>query len=60
MLHDPPGLVADAIADPVTGLLAAVAVRAALGDGTGALLDLSLAGTARWMADPGTGPVEEN
>ena len=60
MLHDPPGLVADAIADPVTGLLAAVAVRAALGDGTGVLLDLSLAGTARWMADPGIGPVEEN
>jgi hypothetical protein len=37
-----------------------VAVRAALGDGTGVLLDLSLAGTARWMADPGIGPVEEN
>ena len=41
---------ADAVADPVTGMLAAVAVRAALDDGVGALLDLSLAGTAAWLA----------
>ena len=52
MLHDPPGFVADAVPDPVTGLLAAVAVQAALADGAGALLDLSLAGVARWLADP--------
>jgi hypothetical protein len=52
MLRDPPGFVADAVPDPVTGLLAAVGVQAALADGTGALLDLSLAGAARWLADP--------
>jgi crotonobetainyl-CoA:carnitine CoA-transferase CaiB-like acyl-CoA transferase len=52
VLDDPPGFVADAVADPVTGMLAAVAVRAALDDGVGALLDLSLAGTARWLAGP--------
>ncbi len=52
MLHDPPGFVADAVPDPVTGLLAAVAVQAALADGVGALLDLSLAGVACWLADP--------
>jgi len=51
VLDDPPGFVADAVADPVTGMLAAVAVRTALADGKGALLDLSLAGTARWLAD---------
>ena len=52
MLHDPPGFVADAVPDPITGLLAAVGVQAALADGAGALLDLSLAGVARWLADP--------
>ncbi len=52
VLDEPPGFVADAVADPVTGMLAAVAVRAALDDGVGALLDLSLAGTARWLAGP--------
>ncbi len=55
VLEDPPGFVADAIADPVTGLLAAVAVRAALTDRTGALLDLSLAGTAQWLTGPASG-----
>ena len=52
VLDEPPGFVADAVADPVTGMLAAVAVRVALDDGVGALLDLSLAGTARWLAGP--------
>ncbi len=52
VFDEPPGFVADAVADPVTGMLAAVAVRAALDDGVGALLDLSLAGTARWLAGP--------
>ncbi len=44
------GFVADAVADPATGLLATVLVLAALADGRGALVDLSLAGTARWLA----------
>lgn len=55
ILNSPAGFVADAVADPLTGLLAAIAVRAALIDGVGALLDLSLAGTARWVADPDRG-----
>ena len=50
VFDEPRGFVADAVADPVTGMLAAVAVRAALDDGVGALLDLSLAGTAAWLA----------
>ena len=44
------GFVADAVADPAGGLLATVAVLAVLADGRGALVDLSLAGTARWLA----------
>ena len=44
------GFVADAVADPATGLLATVAVLAVLADDRGALVDLSLAGTARWLA----------
>ena len=55
ILDSPPGFVADAVADPLTGLLAAVAVQAALMDGVGALLDLSLAGTARWVANSDKG-----
>ena len=53
LLDGPAGFVADAVADPATGLMAATLVLAALADGTGVLLDLSLAGTARWLA---TGP----
>ncbi|MED6328672.1 MAG: CoA transferase [Actinomycetota bacterium] len=49
-LGDPSGFVADAVADPATGLLAAVLGLAALADGRGALVDLSLSGTARWLA----------
>lgn len=44
------GFIGDAVADPATGLLATVAVLTALADGSGALVDLSLAGTARWLA----------
>jgi len=53
LLDGPAGFVADAVADPATGLMAATLVLAALADGKGVLLDLSLAGTARWLA---TGP----
>ncbi len=53
LLEGPPGFVADAVADPATGLLAAVLTLAALGSGRGHLVDVSLAGTARWMAGEG-------
>lgn len=50
LLDGPPGFVADAVADPVTGLLAAMLVLSALDDDTGVLLDLSLGGTALWLS----------
>ena len=53
LLEGPPGFVADAVADPATGLLSAVLTLAALGSGRGHLVDVSLAGTARWMAGDG-------
>ena len=56
LLEDPVGFVADAVADPVTGLLAAVLTLAALGSGRGHLVDLSLAGTAGWLAGDGREP----
>lgn len=46
----PPGLpspCADALADPVTGVLAAAAASAALADGRGALIDVSMHGAVR-------------
>ncbi|MBC8364160.1 MAG: CoA transferase [Actinobacteria bacterium] len=49
-LEDPLAFVADAVADPSTGLVAAVAVLAALDSGSGVVLDVPLAGVARWMA----------
>ena len=52
-LEDPLGFVADAVADPATGLLAAVLTLAALKSGRGHLLDVSLAGTARWLTGDG-------
>jgi crotonobetainyl-CoA:carnitine CoA-transferase CaiB-like acyl-CoA transferase len=45
--------VADAVADPATGLLAAVLTLAALGSGRGHLIDVSLAGTAGWLLGDG-------
>ena len=53
LLEDPPGFVADAVADPATGLLAAVLTLAALGSGRGHLIDVSLAGTAGWLLGDG-------
>ena len=53
LLEDPPGFVADAVADPATGLLAAVLTLAALGSGRGHLVDVSLAGTAGWLLGDG-------
>ena len=49
-LEDPLAFVADAVADPAAGLVAAVAVLAALDSGSGVLLDVPLAGVARWLA----------
>ncbi len=43
-----PLFVADAAADPIAGLLAAVAVLHATAGGTGQLIDLSLSGAAAW------------
>ncbi len=60
LLECPSGFVADAVADPATGLLAAVLALAALGSGRGHLVDVSLAGTARWMAGGGRVVDTEN
>ena len=48
---DSPCFCADAVADPLTGLVAAALVLTRLGDGGRWLLDLSLAGTAALAAD---------
>ena len=50
LLEEPFAFVADAIADPATGLVAAAAVLGALEDTRGVLLDVPLAGVARWLA----------
>ena len=52
-----PHLVADAIADPTTGLVAAAAAVEALADGGRWLLDVSLSGVAGHLAGP-TLPLE--
>lgn len=51
--HDEPRFCGDAIADPLTGIVAAVAVGAAWRSGGGWLLDVPLAGVAAWMAGHG-------
>jgi hypothetical protein len=56
-LEGPLAFVADAVADPATGLVAAAAVLAALDDGRGVLLDVPLAGVARWLARGGPVPA---
>jgi hypothetical protein len=43
-----PAFVGDAVADPLTGLLAAVAATALLRAGVSAVVDLSLSGSAAW------------
>jgi hypothetical protein len=50
-----PCFVADAAADPATGLYAAVATLAALDSGGRWLLDIRLAGVAAWLAGPSAG-----
>jgi len=50
---DPPIFCADALADPLTGLHAAVAALACHAAGGGALLDLSLVGVARHVLSSG-------
>lgn len=43
----------DAIADPIAGLIGAMAVLRCLGEGGGRLVDVSLAGAAAWIAAAG-------
>ena len=47
---DAPVFCADAVADPLSGLLGAVAVLDRLGHGQSALIDVSMAGVAAWCA----------
>ncbi|MBI00224.1 MAG: CoA transferase [Acidimicrobiaceae bacterium] len=58
LLDDPREFVADAVADPSTGLLAAAMVLGALSDARGSLIDLSLAGTSQWLRS-GSGRMAE-
>jgi hypothetical protein len=46
--HGAPVFAADALADPLTGLLSAVAATAMLATGRAGVIDLSLARSARW------------
>lgn len=48
--EDNPRFLGDALADPCTGLIAALAVLEAVRDGRAGLLDVSLAGSAAWVA----------
>jgi CoA transferase family III len=49
---------ADAIADPITGLVSALAVLRSLEQGGGQLIDVSLSGVASWIGDePGSAVV---
>ena len=50
----------DAIADPVAGLVAALAAVRALGEGGGYLVDVSLAGAAAFLARPGSAPARRH
>ncbi len=50
---DRPVFLADAIADPVTGMVAATAVLEALRSGGGLLLDVALSSAAAWLAAGG-------
>ncbi|MBT8159569.1 MULTISPECIES: CoA transferase [Arthrobacter] len=50
--EDIPQFAGDALADPVTGLLAAVAVFGLLDTGRSGILRLDLAGAARWAIGP--------
>ena len=52
-----PAFCGDAIADPLTGILAALAALAAVRAGGGILADVSMAGVSADLARPGTGPA---
>ncbi len=51
-----PAFCGDAIADPLTGMFAALGALAAVRAGGGVLADLSMAGISADLARPGTGP----
>jgi hypothetical protein len=55
-----PVFCADAIADPITGVLAGLAGLASLTGGGGRLIELSMAGTAAHLASPGSGRLIEH
>jgi len=55
-----PVFCADAIADPATGLIAALAAVASLISGGGRLVEVAMAGTAAYLAAPGDGPASEH
>jgi len=54
---DVPVFAGDALADPVTGMLAAVAALGLVGAGRAGTLRLNLAGSARWAIGPHTHPM---
>ena len=57
-LREPLGFVADAVADPSAGLLAATLGLSALRSKKGWMLDVSLSGVAKWMLGSGEIPTE--
>jgi crotonobetainyl-CoA:carnitine CoA-transferase CaiB-like acyl-CoA transferase len=52
---DPPAFVGDAIADPLTGIMAAAAAVAGLATGGGLMVDLAMREVAAWLGRPGSG-----
>ena len=56
-LKDPLSFIADAVADPSAGLLAATLALSALKSGKGWLIDIPLSAVANWML--GTGEIPE-
>jgi crotonobetainyl-CoA:carnitine CoA-transferase CaiB-like acyl-CoA transferase len=50
----------DALADPVAGIVAALGGAAGLARGGGVLVDVSLAGTAAWLARPAVAPARRH
>jgi crotonobetainyl-CoA:carnitine CoA-transferase CaiB-like acyl-CoA transferase len=57
-LKDPLSFIADAVADPSAGLLAATLALPALKSGKGWLIDVSLSAVANWMLGTGETPEE--
>jgi len=49
VLAGPDAFVADAVADPASGLVAAAAALTALGGSRGGMIDVAMAGVARWL-----------